>query len=1133
MRLITVNNNQRLIRMAEPQLMLGKTRLVTLTLGFTWVAFTCSGLAARTNLLEDIRAAIRPRPSAWGAVSPGAPASTSPGPDATKVAGALSHLLTARGLAQRQALPPVPNAPLPTQAAIASLRSRAGQDVEVYLRPGNQTVAQIRGRMLTPAVSAFALASETERGLITARKFLLENRDLLRLDDPERELRVVTAERDELGRQQVRLAQVYGDLEVWPTGISVQLDRRGNVTSMDGSYVPTPSQVLTLPFWSVDEAAKQAQGSVPGGRGGQVRDSHLIVFAPLAGSPQLAWKIRLAVDFRRAWEVVVDARNGRVLNRYNLCYDANVAASGKDLAGQNQTFSAWAAGGKYYLADTTKPMYQSVFDPVKDPHGVISIFDARELTEAQLKTVYLIESTSASTWIPDAVSAIINFSNTYEYYRARHNRNSLDGNGGNIQAAVRVAEMDNAFWSGDVKMMFFGNVRPYPLALDVVGHELTHGVTQFTADLIYELQPGALNESFSDIFGEMIEARTSGQPDWVMGAKLGKIFRDFKNPGALTFGTRPYPSKMSEYIDLPNSNDSDHGGVHVNSSIINHAFYLLAEGLTGAIGTSDAEKIFYRCLTQHLQKQSQFIDTRLGCEAAAEELFGANSAQARKVAEAFDAVEIHATPPTPEPTPLPPVAGPDSTLFVALDPSTFEIALGRRETAQGDPVYGVALVESIKPARPAVSGDGRFALFVDSANDLCGVDTDNPNSLECLGYQGVVHSVAVSPDARLVAFVLRDPVTGQAQNQINVVDLSNNQVRSFDLVAPVLDGSSINTVLYADAMVFTSDSKQLIYDALSEIRFGSGNPVQNWSIFRLDLASETTTFLVPPLEGADFGNPNLGRAGNRYLTFDARDEESGLTGIINLDLFTGDAGLVGGVGQGFGVPCFTGDESALIYAAQDPNAFFTGYSLVIQPLSADRLSTNGLPSIWLSDATIGVVYRRGTFVGSNSLPTVSITAPTNNAKYNPGANISLAATATDVDGAVTKVEFYQGDTKLGESVNAPFSYSWNNVAQGSYRLIARAYDNLGAAADSDPVKVTVGTAPPVGSITLGLTRMTNQIVRLRLNGPSGRYTAQQSTNLHDWIDLSPITLDASGHGSIDDASGPAKNRQLFYRVRQD
>src|SRR6185503_14337150 len=143
---------------------------------------------------------------------------------------------------------------------------------------------------------------------------------------------------------------------------------------------------------------------------------------------------------------------------------------------------------------------------------------------------------------------------------------------------------------------------------------------------------------------------------------------DFIDPGSVSNGGVKLPSKMSEYVQLPETEQGDKGGVHINSSINNHAYYLLVEGLSDPIGLSDGEKIFYRALTMHLQKQSQFIDMRFAAAASAEELFGADSKQVRKVKEAYDAVEIFDAPQTPTPTPIPTVSAPDSTLFLRVDP---------------------------------------------------------------------------------------------------------------------------------------------------------------------------------------------------------------------------------------------------------------------------------------------------------------------------------------------------------------------------------------------------------------------------------------------------------------------------------
>ena len=222
------------------------------------------------------------------------------------------------------------------------------------------------------------------------------------------------------------------------------------------------------------------------------------------------------------------------------------------------------------------------------------------------------------SFLPDAVSAAYNLSETYDYYSERHGRKSFDEDvdddgvkdGASIHAIVRYGEnYKNAFWIPGSNLIVFGDGRPFAGALDIVGHELTHGVIEHSANLLYQDQPGALNEAFADIFGEMIEAKKKeeegeGPPDWITGRDLarpspgspdlGRPVRNLKNPEAfLTHFGRPYPKKMSDFFHI----QEDNGGVHINSTIIGHAFYLLAEGLNGAIGLRAAERIFYRALT--------------------------------------------------------------------------------------------------------------------------------------------------------------------------------------------------------------------------------------------------------------------------------------------------------------------------------------------------------------------------------------------------------------------------------------------------------------------------------------------------------------------------------------------------------
>jgi hypothetical protein len=343
----------------------------------------------------------------------------------------------------------------------------------------------------------------------------------------------------------------------------------------------------------------------------------------------------------------------------------------------------------------------------------------------------------------------------------------------------------------------------------------------------------------------------------------------------------------------------------------------------------------------------------------------------------------------------------------------------------------------------------------------------------------------------------------------------------------VLDGSPVDNVLYADTLIFSTDSKQLIYDAPSQIHFGGGEAVTRWSIFSINLTTDSTTVLVPPLELADFGDPNLGRAGTRYLTFDAREAATGQNHIITMDLFTGEFGLVASPGTGLGYPCFTGDESAIIYAQEDQNAVSTGFSLVKQPLTTTRLATAGQPSVWYSDAALGVVYRRGTFVGTNQSPAAVITAPGAGSKFPVGAPITITASGSDADGTVVRVEFYDGSEKLGEDNSSPYSFTWSNAPAGEHRLIVRVEDNLGAALDSVAVPITVGEA----SITPA--RLTVAILRgrlqIRLEGSAGNYAIEHSTDLRTWTERFPVTVTGTGAGLVEETISSGAG---FYRSRK-
>jgi Zn-dependent metalloprotease len=188
---------------------------------------------------------------------------------------------------------------------------------------------------------------------------------------------------------------------------------------------------------------------------------------------------------------------------------------------------------------------------------------------------------------------------TYDFFKQEFDRNSLDGRGIRLDAYVHFGRaFNNAFWNG--RQMVFGDgdgriFSDFTGSLDVIAHELTHGVTEFTAGLEYHNQPGALNESISDVFGSLVKQWTLGQSadqaDWLIGADIfspsisGDALRSLKAPGKAyddpILGRDPQPAHMQNFVQLPDTEEDDFGGVHINSGIPNHAFYLVAKTLAG------------------------------------------------------------------------------------------------------------------------------------------------------------------------------------------------------------------------------------------------------------------------------------------------------------------------------------------------------------------------------------------------------------------------------------------------------------------------------------------------------------------------------------------------------------------------
>ncbi len=213
-------------------------------------------------------------------------------------------------------------------------------------------------------------------------------------------------------------------------------------------------------------------------------------------------------------------------------------------------------------------------------------------------------------------------------------------------------DYDNAFWNGQEMVYGDGDgdlFRRFTVSLDVIGHELTHGVTGAEADLDYEGEPGALNEHFSDVFGSLLKQwhlkQKAPDADWVIGAGLftpkvkGVGLRSMKAPGTAyddpVLGKDPQPAHMKDIYRGP----EDDGGVHINSGIPNRAFYLAAVALKG-FAWEKAGRIWYIALRDRLRRTADFATAAKTCTALAAELFGPGGVEETAVREAWKKVGL-------------------------------------------------------------------------------------------------------------------------------------------------------------------------------------------------------------------------------------------------------------------------------------------------------------------------------------------------------------------------------------------------------------------------------------------------------------------------------------------------------------
>lgn len=533
---------------------------------------------------------------------------------------------------------------------------------------------------------------------------------LYRLKSAKQEFRSKQNEElDHLGYRHQRLEQVHQGIPVLGGDVSVHFDPQNNPYQVNGKYIPDLTLSVT-PSISANQAVDAAKADFIANKGvaadaiALVSGPDLVVYA-LGDSPVLAYQIVIRTRSDNTWKYWIDAQSGAVVRSVStVCKIAAPTKTGGTAAtltgtrsagegGAVVSFAGWSQNGVYYMYDPANYYYlwnannsatatapttptldavQAIADSATadstSPSGTAGL--VASFTDP---TTYAYRSTANwGTTDPTEVSIAVNMSKVFEYYRIVHNRNGVNGaNGATGKAVAAVVHFDskyvNAYWDGTA--MYFGdgdNIQSTSLGvLDVCGHELTHGVTEYSANLNYQDESGALNESFSDVMGETIEfyaqpdgraaypSDTPGAADWKLGEDCwleGSCLRDMRNPASTVTMNSGYqqPSKYGgTHWQNYKTDTSDNGGVHQNSGPQNFFYYLLSDGGSGTndglsynvtgIGIANARLVAYRALTVYCTATTDYKGARDAWVSAANDL---NPTWVPSVKAAWNAVGV-------------------------------------------------------------------------------------------------------------------------------------------------------------------------------------------------------------------------------------------------------------------------------------------------------------------------------------------------------------------------------------------------------------------------------------------------------------------------------------------------------------
>ncbi|GGF30334.1 bacillolysin [Halobacillus andaensis] len=490
----------------------------------------------------------------------------------------------------------------------------------------------------------------------SAKAHLKNNKEKYNIDLPEQSLSSAKVSKDKLGLTHVEMKQQKNGIPVEGHEVTVHYDKNNNVQAVNGQFSQSveDEEIDTKASLSKEESIHVAKAAVEAPDKLEEAPTSELVIYPFNDNNHLAYKVN--VNFLGEepgnWFIYVDAKSGEVVDQYNAIMHAEDYKSSKGaglgVLGDERQLHITHKNDKENEKGTNFYLYDNSHEDLKG----IYTYDVKNEWDFDSKEIFNSHRASfREDYDRPAVDAHYNSEKVYEYFLEEHDRNSIDGEGMQIVSNVHFGEeYNNAFWNGSEMTYGDGDGEffiPLSAGLDVAAHEMAHGVTTHTAGLKYRNQSGALNEAFSDIFGALVD-----EDDWEIGedimaeeakasgrTSLRSLSDPSKYPVGDTYtpygdGSGMYPSHMDEYYDLPLN--LDNGGVHINSSIINHAAYITGE----QIGKEKLGQIYYRALNIYLTPDSDFSHAREVLIQSAEDIYGEGSEEAVATEDGLNKVGI-------------------------------------------------------------------------------------------------------------------------------------------------------------------------------------------------------------------------------------------------------------------------------------------------------------------------------------------------------------------------------------------------------------------------------------------------------------------------------------------------------------